>query len=328
MPSNPALPSALKAELEAMEGGIKAKPDAAPAPVAQPSQEHAPATDTPPAPLMEPGETPVEPAKNMNKGASALANTANPATRNSEDSEFKHKYDVLNGKYRKETADLRDENKRLKEELERKAQAEPSTDILKPVSSDPQSVTEEELVAEYGQDYLDEMGPEYCRREYLRDQKIKQVIAEHERRFEELQSHQSKQNESAFVEKLNSLVPNWPQINDSQAWSDFLGTMNRVAGNTYEGLLNDAHEAFDAERVAEIFRTFLSTEPAAKTGFDRLVMPSAQAPSGQPAAKKTMTTDQWIAAMQELTSGRYSPMEAQKRQKELQDIMNKGMVTD
>lgn len=326
MPSNPALPSALKAELEAIEGNIQAKPVAAP--VAQPSQEHAPATDTAPAPLMEPGETPVDPAKNMNDGAAALANTANPATRNSDDSEFKHKYDVLNGKYRKETAELRDENKRLKEELEKKAQAQHSTEPLKPVSSDPQSVTDDDVREFYSDDDIDEFGMDFLKRNLGIMRKASAPAAVDPDRLQMLEQRVRQQDEAAFVEKLTSLIPNWAEINNSQAWSDFLGTMNRVAGNTYEGLLNDAHAAFDAERVAEIFRTFLSTEPAARTGFDRLVMPSAQAPSGQPAARKTMTTDQWAAAMQELTSGRYSPMEAQKRQKELQDMLNKGLVTD
>jgi len=114
--------------------------------------------------------------------------------------------------------------------------------------------------------------------------------------------------EQGFWAELTSVVPNFRQINDNDAFQSWLLSADPLTGITRQTYLDDAQRSLDAKRVANFFRAWLestgqaavaqSTGRAQNSELEKQVTPGRSRNTGTPA-----TTNQ---------GKMYSPQDIQK----------------
>lgn len=103
--------------------------------------------------------------------------------------------------------------------------------------------------------------------------------------------------EQQFWADLTAAVPSWREVNDNQAFQDWLLTVDPLTGITRQTYLEDAQRALDARRVSAFFRAWLEStgQPAvaqstgsasattpAKSELERQVAPGRARSVGAP----------------------------------------------
>jgi hypothetical protein len=305
------VPTALQAQMEKLEAmaanQTQQVPQSAPIEAAAPT----PAPEVP-----------------MSTGATALSKSAPADRQNETPVDWKHKYDVVNGMFRKETSELREEVKRLKDELEKSKQAKPKQ--VASLSTEPDSISDDELESLVEAEFLEGYGYDYWRQlialQRVAVQSAIPAVVTTDPRIETIEEEFKRQKQEAFYRELDRIVPEWEKINGTDPWNLFLQTLQPETGISYNGLLSDAVDSFDAQRVAAIFRTFGSQRQG--DGFKAYVTPHSNSPSAQQfGTGQTMSFEQWNAEMQALSSRGYSQTEMLAREKNLMAMFREGRVS-
>ncbi len=278
-----------------------------------PEPSAAPAEPNPPA-------VPASPAINLTPGAKVLGKTASANSPAAPTEDWEHKYNVLQGMFNKNTSDLREQNRLLEEQLK---EARESSAPAAPSTGDVSDADVQGLVA---QNLIDEFGMDYWKQQIAIQRTVAATAMPQAdtQRLQQVEQQMADQNRQAFYGRLTQMVPNWEQINGSAEWNAFLGQIEPLTGATYEALLMDAYEVFDASRAAQLFQTFLST-PQQAPGFNGLTTPAPMVPTSVPQGG-TLTPEEWAAQMQAISAGGYSPVEVIQKQNELMSAWTQGRV--
>jgi len=155
-------------------------------------------------------------------------------------------------------------------------------------------------VEEYGES-LDVMR-KVSREELL---PMEQRFAQMEQMFKQMQTNvvpqvqavvqrQQVSAEQGFWAELTSVVPNFRQINDNDAFQSWLLAADPLTGITRQTYLDDAQRSLDAKRVANFFRAWLestgqatvaqSTGRAQNSELEKQVTPGRSRNTGTPAS--------------------------------------------
>jgi hypothetical protein len=263
-----------------------------------------------------------------------------------------HKYNVLAGKYNKETAELRGsaaalaaENARLQRMLVETAQQRA------PASATPAPRAEEQFNLsgvtakereEYGEELVTLMakiaksnsGAEVARLTQELNAMKGQVQAT-------VQVGQQTRMEKVW-QALDSQVPTWRVLNDSQQFLDWLQNVDIMSGMPRQAGLTQAFESGDSHRVVGIFKRFIEEDssarptsqgdapPAAQLNRETLIAPASGRGSGEGApngANKQVYTEQDIADFySRVQRKRIDPEEAKAFEAELQLAVREGRV--
>jgi len=171
-------------------------------------------------------------------------------------------------------------------------------------SAQPQQIVEKIVtdkdVEEYGES-LDVMR-KVSREELL---PMEQRFAQMEQMFKQMQTNvvpqvqavvqrQQVSAEQGFWAELTSVVPNFRQINDNDAFQSWLLAADPLTGITRQTYLDDAQRSLDAKRVANFFRAWLestgqatvaqSTGRAQNSELEKQVTPGRSRNTGTPAS--------------------------------------------
>jgi hypothetical protein len=234
-----------------------------------------------------PDNTPVDPP--VAEPAPAPAPEPTPApTPAPQASDEDQKYRVLKGKYDAEVPALHQQNRQLQAQLaqlsaqmaalqERSTPAEP-TPAPQAQGASPKDIDD------FGGDMVGMV--ERVARGVVADV-ANSVTAEFARLRSEIAALTGRAQLTAsqqFDKDFNAAVPDWAEINAMPEWLEWLGQVDRMYGLTRQAMLNDAHAALDADRVAAIFDAFKATLPkpvetppvvnTAKAELERQVAPS------------------------------------------------------
>jgi hypothetical protein len=270
--------------------------------------------------------TPVENRDNTPLAdANSASNNAAPSSANEHKSDddnlpeetIVQKYKTLQGMYNAEVPRLHQQNREMSNRVQQMEQLLASLSAQQ-TSAQSQQIVEKIVtdkdVEEYGES-LDVM------RKVSREELIpmEQRFAQMEQMFRQMQTNvvpqvqavaqrQQVSAEQGFWAELTSVVPNFRQINDNDAFQSWLLSADPLTGITRQTYLDDAQRSLDAKRVANFFRAWLeSTGQAAvaqSTGrtqnseLEKQVTPGRSRNTGTPA-----TTNQ---------GKMYSPQDIQK----------------
>lgn len=163
---------------------------------------------------------------------------------------------------------------------------------------------------------------------------------------ERLKSSAITTSQRELKQKLSGAVPNWPQIQKSQEWADWLRLPNVYTNQVRGQLLKAAYAAADAPKVIALFRDFVQEvnatggtlptnqrqeqqdNPAPRTpavALETLAAPGRARPAGGeqnlPADKPMYTRGQISGFYRDVRRGAYSGREVEKNRIE-QDIIN------
>ena len=252
-----------------------------------------------------------------NNAAPSSANEHKSDDDNLPEETIVQKYKTLQGMYNAEVPRLHQQNREMSSRVQQMEQLLASLSAQQ-TSAQSQQIVEKIVtdkdVEEYGES-LDVM------RKVSREELIpmEQRFTQMEQMFRQMQTNvvpqvqavaqrQQVSAEQGFWAELTSVVPNFRQINDNDAFQSWLLSADPLTGITRQTYLDDAQRSLDAKRVANFFRAWLeSTGQAAvaqSTGrtqnseLEKQVTPGRSRNTGVPA-----TTNQ---------GKMYSPQDIQK----------------
>lgn len=207
-----------------------------------------------------------------------------------------HKYKVLQGKYnaeqRRNNAEiqsLRDQNATLIQRLGAPAPAPVATPV-------PQTTEERAAALGISKQELAEYGPELVEMIMrvagnITAPELRRLAAEQQRlqgAVSQTVQHVQRTARELVYDALETHIPSWETVNDSQTFLDWLAENDIFSGQTRQAGLMKAFENNDATRVVSIFRAFLAEDERSRpTARTRQVDPATLVAPGQPTGSGT-----------------------------------------
>lgn len=139
---------------------------------------------------------------------------------------------------------------------------------------------------------------------------------------QDLSRSQIEQAKADFWGAINTQVPNWQSINDSQAFKEWLLSEDPVTGATRQQFLSQAQSELNASRVIKFFREWERTAAGGQTPaptksqgeLEQYVAPGnsrSTVPTGQ--TKKQWTRDEISTFYKDVMLGKYNGRPEQKK---------------
>jgi hypothetical protein len=247
---------------------------------------------------------------------------------------YAQKWRTLQGMYNAEVPRL---HQQTREQSQRISQMEQLLATLSAQQSMPQQsqqpiekLVSEKDVEEYGES-LDVMR-KVSREELI---PVAQRLAQMENMLRQMQANvipqvqavahrQAMTTEQQFWADLTAMIPQWRDVNDSDAFQSWLLQVDPLTGITRQTYLEDAQRALDARRVGAFFRTWLestgqatvaqSAGRATGSELERQVAPGRSKSTGTPASNKgkTYSPDDIKQFFNDVRSGKYKGREQER----------------
>jgi hypothetical protein len=192
---------------------------------------------------------------------------------------WEQRFNVIQGKYNHEVPLLAQQVKQLMDEV--KVLKQEKTDELADVSS------ELEFSPEDFEDYGDE---------FVKLAKAFKAVEARNKQLEQLaqtmQTSQAGRDGNTFKAEMTRLCPKWETINDNPNFITWLQEEEGISGRTRHYFLNEAHQALNAVKVANIFNKFVeeSAIPEGKNkkpgNKNKEVSPNSAKVEGAPQGKE------------------------------------------
>lgn len=195
------------------------------------------------------------------------------------DDDFRQKYLVLKGKYDKEIPELKialsdalEQNRELRAMLQQQAErSQPQPPPMRNGNGNHSKLIKPEEEEEYGKDFFDVVGrrAREIAEEMVEERLSKLNLPSQPTRSPQQEAEDRKERVRAALE---SSVPGWVEINQSQNFLAWLADPDVFSGKMKRELLTDAFKAGDAARVVQFFKAFQEDSAGRPT-------PTARTPS-------------------------------------------------
>lgn len=224
-----------------------------------------------------------------------------PQQQGEDEAKWEHKYKSLANHY---TRFAKDQNAKIAElefALEELRKA-PKQEAKPEVKEDAKPLVTEDDVEQFGSDLVnlarriarDEFGSR--EKDYRSEiQELKQALNEAKAQLGDVAKTQTVSAKERFFSNLEARVPDWEQLQNTEACQEWLGT--RVAGTryTWHDVLVDAATQHDVGRAVEVFQAFKATQPQQQkpvnqAELQRQVAPQKSKNSQAPNANKKVYT--------------------------------------
>lgn len=219
-------------------------------------QAYAAPQDTPapvePAPV-EPAPAPVEPAP-------VTITPQGNAPVDDNDQSWKHKYNSINGRYKRAEQTIREMGERMAQlenmvtQMRNAPRQEPPKELKAERLITPEEETNwgQELLTVVGKKAKETLTPEVI--------EIKNKMDELNRRLDTVDKNVTLSAREKLYAVLDEKCPNWNELNQNQDFISWLGLRDPFSGAIRHNLLNQAYEQNDAPRVLKFFEGFLAEE--------------------------------------------------------------------
>ena len=127
-------------------------------------------------------------------------------------------------------------------------------------------------------------------------ERIEQRVSALEQQINGTKEQVALSQEQQFYVILDQAVPDWREINENEAFLEWLAVQDEVYGVPRQTALNHAYSRLDAKRVVAIFSQFKASRPAAPSAANQVAprsTPSPQ-PTPQPAQAKKFISQRFI----------------------------------
>jgi hypothetical protein len=223
-------------------------------------------------PDIESDEGTSNPVETTTTSRNVETETRSEDPRESDPAYWKHRFDVVQGKYNKEISELRELVAGLQEQL----YSAPKSVQTAPTESVEDAI--DNLADEYGAEFTDAMDKRIKR---IAKQMMSEQFGEMEKDFSKIKATTIQSEQEKFEDKLSGKVEDWRSLNTNPDFIGWLGNTEPYSGLTLHNLLLMAYENKDIERVAKIFTDFkqltkpnTKTEQAPSRTADHLIEPS------------------------------------------------------
>lgn len=244
----------------------------------------------------------------------------------SQDDAWERRYRTLQGLFNSEVPKLQQQNKDLSAKLQdaiarmdKLAQQPAQAPQPQSLEADPKDVDD------FGSDLVEMVQRQTQRAITSIAAKVDSVVASFEARLKvvEQQLKGTTQTvaytaEEVFFNKLAAVVPDWEQINSSDAFLQWLADVDPVYGQPRQAALTAAQSNLDVARVAAVFNAFKGAQPKTSKAQDALakqVSPKTAASVAPTPTEKTIVTQAQIQAFyKDVATGKYRGRDAEVAQ--------------
>ena len=250
--------------------------------------------------------------------------------RESDPNYWKHRFDVIQGKYNKEVTDLRGQIAELSAQLTQVV----SERVAAPATN-AETVEDaiDELASEYGEEFTTAIDKRVAR---IVDAHLKELRKD----FDGVRQTTAQTAQEKFEERLSSKVDNWRTLNTDEDFIGWLGNTEPYSGLTLHQLLINAYQHKDIERVAKIFETYntltkpttTQTQEVAQNTPDMLVEPTKRGSVSQNTVEhnsgKVYTEKQIDQFYTDLRNGKFRGKEdwAEKTRQDMMRAAREGRI--
>lgn len=138
--------------------------------------------------------------------------------------------------------------------------------------------------------------------------------------------------EEMFFDRIGKAIPDWQEVNQSDAFIAWLAEIDPVYGEPRQAALNIAQQNLNAERAIAVFKAFKATiqpaNPAPKktSSLDKQVSPSnvASAPPSAPAGKPIYKQSDIQSFYADVAKGKYRGRDAEVI--EIEQLINEAIA--
>lgn len=296
------LPKSVVAQIEAAEQAQKqlGNPETAAAEVKEPEQTPAPEqaqadqSDTQP----QSAEPKTEPEQNRDEDAAY----------------WRHRFQVLQGKYNAEVPALREELRQLKEQA------------AKQPESSPQSVAY--AIEGLSEQDIEDFGPDLI--ELIKKVSGRREVEEVKQELNQIKEANRQDAEARFWTDLERLVPRFREINADPKFHAYLAEFDSQTGEQRQQTLIKAQQMFDAYSVAQLFNTFTQHTAASQPRSipEEKVQPSiARSESAPPQGARSWSRSEITEFYTRAALGKYSEAERAAIEAEIFEAQRNGRVS-
>lgn len=334
-PSQPGLlPPAVRAQVDAanaLVSQLNAPPGAAaaPAPPAQRPQPTHAAPPPDPALLSQHQAPPNEPAPDINEQL-RVANA---------------RFATLQGKYNSETHLLRQQNEQQSALVQQLLERAPPAPAAAPAPVVQQTPEEQMRALGASDKDIEEYGDLLPLVARMANNMVRPTLAKLESELAKVQQGQGKsaaelqrQQQLAFYSTLDSTVPGWRAVNESEHFLEWLNVHDIFAGVTRRVALTTAYNSLDAARVSGMFQAYAREYPqqartpgAAQVDPATLLAPdtrggNAPAPEGSVGGKRTWSESEITDFYAKVRKKLVSPEEYKRMMVEISQASAEGRI--
>lgn len=234
---------------------------------------------------------------------------------------WEQRYRSLQGRFNSQVPVLQQQTKELSAQLQQvqadleKQRAQQAPAEQKP-SLDPKDIDAfgadlVEMVQRVTQSVLGSMAARIDQTVTAFESRLTQV----ERSLDSTSKVVSRSAEEAFFDRLATAVPDWENVNASQAFLTWLGEVDPVYGQPRQVALDSAQAALNPDRAVAVFNAFKATlakpapkaDPLSKQVSPRSSASSAPTPTEKPVLSEKQVTDFYA----DVARGRYRGRDAE-----------------
>lgn len=179
-----------------------------------------------------------------------------PQAESRDASYWRHRFDVLQGKYNAEVPALRKEIATLQEQLTAAGTPSPASAVQR--AQEAMSDLTEAEIEEYGPDLVS-LIKRVAGNAPSNNGDLQEIKSE----LGQLREEKRQDAEARFWSDLEAQVPNFRAVNAEPAFHQWLTGIDPLSGQPRQQLLVGAQEALDAYRVAAVFKSFAAVAPKA-----------------------------------------------------------------
>jgi len=213
---------------------------------------------------------------------------------------YKHRYDVLKGKYNSEVPKLQAQIAELRQEMQTLKERATSDEINKtpePLSSE----SIDDLREEYGEDFVNSIT-----------NLVRESMGDIPNRIDAVETNTAATAFDRSCAELDRMKSGWRTTNDDPAFHAWLSETDEMSGSVRQDLLSEAFNSGDLQRVVRFFNAFEATQgqsPAVQSTprtqpQQRRYMPDSSA-TGQQRDAKLFTSAEVDDFYADLTRGKY-----------------------
>ena len=237
---------------------------------------------------------------NTNDSATPRA-AENPPPAPAPADDWQQKYKSLQGMFAQKTGELQAQNKQyesqltlMQRQIDALAQVKKQDEAKDKAAADPKDVENFgadliEMVQRYAEKVFQSMATQFGGKATELDGRIAAL----EQQVTGVAHRTNTTLEQQFYATLNTLVPDWEQVNQDPRWLSWLSESDPVYGAARQAALDGAHQQMDVQRVASVFKAFKSAHPVKpQSSLANQVAPNGAAASSPtaPAARPILSS--------------------------------------
>ncbi|MGB0662793.1 MAG: hypothetical protein ACPGMR_03280 [Pontibacterium sp.] len=264
----------------------------------------------------QPTAEPAKPADESNKPSQ----TYQQPNEDQDASYWRHRFEVVQGKYNAEVPALRERVKTLEEQLASSA----------PANQQHAAERAAEAISDLSQTDIDEYGPELIalieKVAGAKTQLLSTQVSKANQELEQMREEKAQDAQARFWMELRQNVPNLDAINSSTEFLKWLDGVDPKSGSQRQALLNSAQQRLDARSITAIFKEFESLAATPQRNNQHLQQPHQSRSSDNPMGERTFTREQVTQFYKDAALGKYTDEQKAALDKEIFEAQKGGRI--